>query len=144
MSVYVSEYGNLRVNSLNQEAHERTCGYWYTVTSGATAATAFRTRAELDKWLAEYGLTLGPAWKWENDRQVDCELADPGTFSTAAIIGSYRRASHRDRAVFDAIEPLLETLVMDNAELTPAKITESDGVRTVHYMNVNDRERVGR
>lgn len=146
-NTYVREYDNLRATSLTREMHERTCGYWFTVTSGATAHTAFRTRAELDTWLAERGLTLAPlgwAWETESGRHVSLPLQDAGKFSTVAITGSYRASMDRDAERFNAIAPLLETRVMDNGEWTPAKITEADGVRTVHYMNVNYRERTGR
>ena len=125
---YITEYGNLRATSLNREQHERTCGYWYTVTSGATAHTAFRTWSELHRWLTERGLTLdGPLSYYT------------GEWATATITGSYRKASHRDVTVFDALQPVRTTRVMDNGCMTPAKITEADGIRTIHYMNVNYR-----
>lgn len=144
-NTYIREYDNLRATSLTREAHERTCGYWFTVTSGATAHTAFRTRAELDTWLAERGLTLAPlGWAWENGKHVPTPLRDAGEFSTVEIIGRYRVSMDRDAERFNAIVPLLETRVMDNGEWTPAKVTEADGVRTVHYMNVNYRERTRR
>jgi hypothetical protein len=128
-NAYTREHGNLRATSLTREMHEHTCGYWFTVTSGAMAHTAFRTRNELDVWLAERGLTLSNA------------LLDAGEWSTTAISGSYRTSLDRDIDRFDAIIPLLTTRVMDNGQFTPAKITEDEwyGIRTVHYMNVNYR-----
>lgn len=129
---YVTEYGNMTAASLSPEMHERTVGYWYTVTAGAVAHTAFRTRGELEWWLAERGLDLAEP------------LADPGTVSVSAIIGRYRRASHRNAEAFDAIVPVFTTQVQDHAEWVPAKVTESDEsptVRTIHYMSVNYRPR---
>ena len=60
-NAYVREFDNLHVTALNREMYERTVGYWYTVTCGATAHTAFRTREELDQWLSERGLLGFPA-----------------------------------------------------------------------------------
>ena len=38
-NAYVREFDNLHVTALNREMHERTVGYWYTVTSGAVASS---------------------------------------------------------------------------------------------------------
>lgn len=112
-------YSRLYVASLDREAHERTCGYWYTVTCGAMAHTAFSTRAGLDRWLSERGLKL------END------LLDRHT----RIIGSYRERPSADVDAFYAITALIETAVLSNAQYTLGKITEDEsGVRTVHYL----------
>lgn len=141
-NTYIQEYGNLYAASLTREAHERTCGYWYTVTNGAVAHTAFGTRAELDTWLSERGLTLGIGHLWASGRRIESRLADAGIGSHVPIVGSYRKSMDRDAARFDAIQPILVTKQMDNGELTLAKVTEdSAGVRTVHFMNVNYRER---
>lgn len=144
-NTYVREYDNLRATSLTREMHERTCGYWYTVTSGATAHTAFRTRDDLDWWLAERGLELGRGYRWVDGRHVESALADAGVASTAPIVGSYRKVSHRDREAFDAIDPVFTVEILDNAERIRAKVTEDDTpsgvIRSIHYMNVNYRER---
>lgn len=141
-NAYVQTFTRLRATSLSQEAHEGTCGYWFTITAGAIAHTAFKTRGEMDTWLAERGLRLEPlGWRFDEGRHVDCPLQDAGTTSTVAIVGGYHRVSHRDVAAFDALEPILTTRVMDNAEMTLAKVTEAEGVRSIHHMNVNYRER---
>lgn len=127
-TAYVREFDNLHATALNQEMHDRTVGYWYTVTSSAGAHTAFRLQYELHQWLSERGLTLASALP---------ETA--GEWATTAIIGRYRSVLDRDRDRFDALVPMLVTTVWDNGELVPAKITEEDGVRTVHCMNVNYR-----
>lgn len=125
------EYGSLRVASLNPEQHERTCGYWYTVTSGAMAHTAFATREGLDQWLRERNLSL------RND------LPARGEWGVSAIVGTYRRRSTMDVDEFEAIEPIIATPVMSNGAYTLGLITEdSDGVRTVHYLNPNVRSRL--
>jgi hypothetical protein len=128
-NTYIREYGNLYVASLTREMHERTCGYWYTVTNGATAHTAFRTRAELDDWLAERGLSLATSLP-----------RDAGVYGSTAVVGSYRTSMDRDVARFDAIAPILVTQVLDNGKRTLAKVTEDERrVRTVHFVNVNYR-----
>ena len=82
---YVRHHGSLRVACLNAEAREQTIGYWYTVTSGATALTAFRTRDELLEWADVCGLTFAEEIPAEN-----------GERTTAVVVnGEYRRASHR-------------------------------------------------
>ena len=67
---------DLRATALTLGQHGRTCGYWYTVTSGATAHTAFAARAGLDRWLRERNLTLAG------------QLQAQGEWASAAIIGT--------------------------------------------------------
>lgn len=43
---------------LNQEQHDRTCGYWFTVYKHSTNHTAFRLRSELEEWLKKERLEL--------------------------------------------------------------------------------------
>lgn len=127
-NAYVREFDNLHATALNREMHERTVGYWYTVTSGATAHTAFRTRDELDQWLSERGLALASPLPKTG-----------GEWATTEVIGRYRSVMDRDPERFESLSPILVTTVWDNGELVPAKITEDDGVRTVHFVNVNYR-----
>jgi hypothetical protein len=75
-------FENLRATSLNPEQHERTCGYWYTVTNGAMAHTAFATRAGLNRWLQERGLSL------------KTDLPAQGEWGTTAIVGTYRKRAY--------------------------------------------------
>lgn len=127
-NAYIREFDNLHATALNREMHERTAGYWYTVTCGATAHTAFRTQDELHQWLTERGLALAAVLP-----------ATVGEWATTAVLGSYRSNMDRDRDRFNALVPTLETTVWDNGERVPAKITEEGGIRTVHYLNVNYR-----
>jgi hypothetical protein len=138
--MYRQSFDKLFVTSLTQEQHERTCGYWFTVTNGSVAHTAFATRAELDRWMAERGLAL------EN------ELADAGTWSTTRILYGYHAISHgeflsddpRDGmgpGEFYSLRPVLLTMAQSNARYTLAQVTESAGVRTVHTLNPNVRDR---
>ncbi len=134
-------YNQLQATTLTPEEHERTCGYWFTVTNGATAHTAFETRAGLDRWLSERGLSL------EN------ELPDAGTFGTTRVLGEYYTESHgeflsddyRDgmgEGDFYSLRPVTVTQTLSNGRYTLALITEEDGVRTVHTLNPNVRTRV--
>ena len=138
---YTQTYDKLYATSLTPEFHEQTCGYWFTVTNGATAHTAFANRAGLDRWLRERGLSL------EN------ELPDAGTFGTSRIIGGYRTASHGEivsddpsfsmsEGDFSTIQPIAVTAAMSNGEYTLALITEEDGMRTIHTLNPNVKTRV--
>ncbi len=128
-NAHIREFDNLHATALNREMHERTAGYWYTVTCGATAHTAFRTRQELDQWLSERGLVLAQP------------LPTSGEWATTPVIGRYRSVSDRDPERFESLEPVLLTTTLDNGESVPAKITEEDGVRAVHVVNVNYRHR---
>ena len=138
---YSQVYDSLYATSLTPEWHEKTCGYWFTVTNGAMAHTAFETRAGLDRWLSERGLTL------END------LPEAGTFGTTRITGEYRTKSHgefigddyRDgmgEGDFYSLVPVAATAAMCNGDYTLALITEDDGVRTIHTLNPNVKTRV--
>lgn len=128
----ISEYADLWATSLNRDQHERTCGYWYTVINGATAHTAFATRAGLDRWLSERGLTL------------ERELPERGEWGSSRVAGTYRERSYlHDAGEFDELRPIVSTAVMSNGDYTLALITEDDaGTRTVHYLNPNVRTRL--
>jgi hypothetical protein len=120
-------YRDLRVCRLDREAHLRTCGYWYLVYSNSTNHTAFETRQGLDRWARERGLILA------------------GTLdevpSYCAITGEYRTEAHMEA---DALEGLAGELsrTLSNGDYVDAVITaDADGVRTVHTLNPNVRER---
>jgi hypothetical protein len=135
-------YNRLFAASLTAEQHERTCGYWFTVTSGyATAHTAFATRAGLDRWLAERGLTLAS------------DLPEAGTSGFTPVEGEYRTASHGEflsddpadamgPGDFYSLRPVLVTAELSNGDYTLALITEEDGVRVVNTLNPNVRSRL--
>jgi hypothetical protein len=135
-------YDTLYATSLTPEFHERTCGYWFTVTSyGGTAHTAFATRAGLDRWLNERGLAL------EN------ELPAAGTAGFTRITGEYRTESHGEHLSDDYRDgmgegdwppdsPVAATAAMSNGRYTLALITEENGVRTVHTLNPNVKTRI--
>lgn len=138
---YRRSYSNLCAASLTAGQHERTCGYWFTVTSGALAHTAFATRAGLDHWLAERALALEKA------------LPEAGTHGFTRIIGEYRTASWGEfldddprlgmgPGAFYSLHPIAATAEMDNANYTLALITEEDGVRVINFLNCNVRSRV--
>jgi hypothetical protein len=139
---YTQAHGNLYAASLTPQQHAGTCGYWFTVTSGATAHTAFSTRAGLDRWMAERGLSL------------EGELPEAGTSGFTRITGEYRSASHGEFASDDpcegmreseswrALRPMAASATLSNGRYTLALITEEDGVRTVHTLNPNVKTRV--
>ena len=142
--MHTTTYDRLYATSLTPEFHEKTCGYWFTVTAGAMSHTAFATRAGLDHWLNDRGLSL------END------LPDSGQFGTTRIIGKYLTTSHGEfspteddpyRMVEDddwnSLRPIMATAAMSNGRYTLALITEDDdGVRTVHTLNPNIKTRI--
>lgn len=121
----------LHVAALDPVVHERTCGYWYAVTSRAMAHTAFTTRAGLDRWLRERNLKLRDY------------LPERGEFGHSAIDGAYYEHPHLDVDEFEAILPVLLTPVMSNGDYTLGLVSEDmDGIRTVHYLNPNVKTRL--
>ena len=139
--IYQRTYSSLYAATLTPEQHERTCDYWFTVTNGATAHTAFATHDGLDRWLAERGLSL------------EKPLPPVGEAGWSPIRGEYRTAMHgeflsgdyRDGmgpGEFYGLRPTAATADLSNGDWTLALITEEDGVRTVHTLNPNVRGRV--
>ncbi len=124
----IRTHKSLDVCHLDVDSHRRTCGYWFTVTSGCTAHTAFATRRGLNLWLAERGLTLASP--------IDMQP------SHAFIIGEYRTRSYlHDAADFYGLKGL-ETRTLSNGDYVRAIITtDDDGIRTVHTLNPNIRDR---
>lgn len=114
---------------LSPEHRAMTCGYYYTVTKAHGGAhTAFVTRAGLDRWLSERGLSLaGPL-----DAEGLC----------CAVLGTYRTEMHlSDADQFPDLKGVL-TRAMSNGDWVEGVITtDSDGVRTVHTLNPNVRGR---
>lgn len=126
----ITESSDLRAHALTPEQHEQTCGYWYTVTNGALAHTAFATRDGLDRWLRERNLKLFAGF-------------GTGEWSTVRIHGTYRQQYHMSTDEFDAIRPVVATAAMSNGDYTLALIDEDAlGIRTVHTLNPNVKSRL--
>lgn len=118
---------------LTSEQHQRTCNYWYTITERAAPHTAFTSEAGLQNWLTERGIALTQP------------LTKPGEWSSQPLAGSYVTKSHytpEDVAYFNQLDALITTRTPSNGNYTLAKITETDGIRTVHTLNPNAKERV--
>lgn len=121
-------YKKLHVCRLSREGRARTCGYWYVVTEGTMAHTAFRTRKSLEQWLTRFGLKL----------TRELTAGDGGCY----IEGTYSRAyEDANRTALDARKGLRIRLV-DNGEYTTGVIQEDEtGHRTVYLLGPNtDRE----
>ena len=129
----IETHSNLWIASLDLAHHLRTCGYWFTVTKGAAAHTAFKTREGLILWLHERGLKL-------------CDplpaIRVPGSLH---IKGQYRTECHftvNEVTAWYALRPVIESRTLSNGDYVEAKITEdADGIRTVHTLNPNIRSR---
>lgn len=121
-------FKNLQVCSLSPEQHQRTCGYWYTVTDGSMAHTAFATERGLLRWLEERGLDLTEP------------LPERGTFSWQKIKGSYKQVSTMDCNAFEQLEGK-HIKVLDNAQYTLGIVTEEDGMKVVNHLNCNVKTR---
>lgn len=121
---------NLWLCSLTAEQKARTCGYWYTVTTGATPHTAFRTRQALDKWLSDRGLRLS------------AELPPIGTHAVQRLEGEYFQIMHGSYDEFYSLPAIGEIRLLSNGQYTLGRITEQDdGIRAVHTLNPNCKHR---
>lgn len=128
----------LSVARITQSRHLQTCGYWLLVQEDGRSHTAFATLAGLLQWAQERGLTI-PIMLPREGRHDD--LSDD-RHAWTPIIGAYREQMHMDESEFDAIKPMLETRTLSNGDYVVAKITlDSDGIRTVHTLNPNVRNR---
>jgi hypothetical protein len=122
-------HDGLHACALTAEMHARTCGYWYTVESRATAHTAFATRAGLLQWAGERGL------------RIIGDIPEPGAHAVLQIEGAYRTAKHMSAARFYGLDGDTSR-AMSNGEYTLAIITtDADGLRTVHTLNPNVKGR---
>jgi len=126
-------FQKLTLCCLSPEQNQRTCNYWYTVTTNvSTPHTAFNTEAGLRRWLDDRGLSL------------KSELPERGTWAVFSIEGAYYKNSLMDKAGFDTIvkSDARKIKVLDNAEFTLGALTKSaDGLVTVNYLNCNVRDR---
>jgi hypothetical protein len=99
--------------------------------SGSFSHTAFYTRGALMQWLDERGLKLP-------------EPLPPkrGVYKSMRIEGAYRVASYLNVEAFLKIKPVLKIAHMDNGRYTLGKVTEENGMRTVHHLNCNIKQRI--
>lgn len=129
---YARTYSGMWLCSLTAEQRERTCSYWYTVTTyGATPHTAFRTKAALLRWLDLTGLS------------VDDNIPEHGTGGSFRIKGEYREEMLlHDAASFYSLEGV-RTRAMSNGDYVDAIVTTDpyDGLRTIHTLNPNVKNR---
>lgn len=122
-------YSKLDLCVLTSEQHERTCNYWYVVTTGSTSLTAFHSLHGLLTWLTERNLKLTKP------------LTAPGIYSYQKIEGSYTDEAHMSTDKFLALNPVLESRTLSNGDYVLARITEENEHRTVHTLNPNVRDR---
>jgi len=120
---------NLTVTQLDEEAHKKTCGYWYLVTCGSSSHTAFRTLASLRRWLSERNLFL------------EDELTGTKEIQSVWINGKYRQKSHMSETAFAEVVGN-ESRTMSNGDYVVAKLeVGDDGIVTVHTLNPNVKTR---
>ena len=133
---YTSVIGDLSCTALNAEQAARTCGrYRYLVQVGCTPHTAFATRQELERWLSERGLQC------DIPTAVEPEHYGQGRCNHAPIIGRYARVTMWDKTEFYALPVVVRTRTLCNGDWVEAHITEADGMRVVHTLNPNIRDR---
>lgn len=128
-------YDNLMVTALNAEQHAQTCGYWYTVTNGAQAHTAFATRQGLERWLSERGLSC------EIPTAVKVCDYGKGLRNSARINGKYSRRLISSLDDFYALPAIVETKNVDNGDYTDSRIVQEDGYRVEYIVNCNTKGR---
>jgi|GEM_PF-3829338 len=128
--MFATHFTRLSLTCLSPREHQRTSGgEWFTVRHSVWPHTAFRTAEQVHEWLSERGLSLAGSIPGER-----------GTFRTIGIVGEYFTAIHRDVDAFQALETMHMIAVKSNGEYTLGMVTEDEtGVRTVHYMNPDDR-----
>ena len=124
--MHTTNYSQLFLCTLDEDANSKCCNYWYTVTTAAMSYTAFNKRKSLLNWLEHRGLTLGG------------ELPPHKTRGGVGIIGRFKECSHLNYEEFCAISPDRSIRTMDNGDWTEGKVTiDKDGIYTVHHMNCN-------
>ena len=122
-----TKYDNLGITSLTPEQKSRTCGYWYTVTNGGTAHTAFQTKDAALSWLRSLNLTINE------------ELAKEGQFQHQKITGSYIKALiMTDADGWDAL-PGIPTVALENGQYRPAKLDGVGEIRVLYTCNANNK-----
>ena len=124
--IHTSTYKNLFLCTLDQEFHEKTCGYWYLVYSDwAQSHTAFAKREHLLTWLENLDLAL------------TADLPEHTQHSSQRLTGSYRTSMHMSYDAFYSLEGQ-HVRVVSNARYTLGIIThDSDGLRTLHALSPN-------
>ncbi len=130
---YVQTYSKLWLCSLNAQQRDRTCGYWYTITSqGGTPHTAFRTRDNLLRWLDLVGL------------KPTADIPQHGEWSSIRLDGTYRTEAHlHDADKFTELEGT-HSRTLSNGDYVQSIVTTDpyDGFRTVHTLNPNVKGRL--
>jgi hypothetical protein len=121
-------YANMRVTRLGEESHNRTCGYWYTVTCGAMAFTAFRSRRALDMWMRRCNLQF---------EGLESNLDNAG--DSVKIQNGFTHVCHWRSTTMPAGEPVP---VMSNGEYVQGVRAVEDGYVTIHFPNPNCPDKI--
>lgn len=127
---YVQTHSNFWLCSLTEDQHSRTCGYWWTLTKGGIAHTAFRTEYALREFFNRIRVTLP-------------ELVQRGEWASWSVPGEYRTCMHIEltREQFEQI-PGSRFRAMSNGQYTEGIAeTGGDGIVTIHTMNPNCKDR---
>lgn len=126
----IEKHNSLTLVTLDPEGHAKTCNYWFLVLSGSMSHTAFEKPEQLTRYLKERGLEL------------TAPLPDTGTYSYQKLAGAYREQCHMSYDEFYALKGE-RIRQLSNADYTLGIVTtDADGVKTVHYLNPNCRDRV--
>ena len=126
---YVRDFDGFAIYALDDDQHEQTCGYWYTVTHRSQAHTAFKTRAGLLRWLADRNLVPDGDVPAEKSRQM------------VYVPGGYSECCHMSARTLPPDWAGPESRQMDNARYTLSRLVTDGGRVTVHYANCNDHAR---
>lgn len=128
--MYIKTHEKLLLNCLNQEQHERTCGYWYTITAdGSTPYTAFRTREALEFFLNLHGLKL--------KEPIPDEI---GTWAWTPIEGKTREIMHGN--VSEMPGKGTRVLHMSNGDYTVGIAEEDKEGVIIHFLGPNSTRAV--
>lgn len=120
----ISTHNSLGLSCLTAEQRAKTCSYWYTLTSGSTAYTAFRTREALEFFLEIHQLKLR-----------DPLPAKLGEHAYIPVEGETRTIMHREME--DMPTEGRRILHMSNGDHTLGLVTEDEKGPVVHYLNPN-------
>ena len=121
------KHNNMWICSLDADQKSRTCGYWYTVTCGSMAHTAFETRDAALAWMHALGLS------------IDGELPQEGTHGSFRINGEYRRECVMCSEEAWVSLPGIPIAVLENGSYRPGKLHEENGVRVLFSCNANNK-----
>lgn len=120
-------YNDMVCYHYDEQRAKQTAGpYQYVIQNKGMSYVAFCNLSSMMMWMEERGLSL--------DKMIDVN-------SWVNVQGKHREVAHMETVANFNLRGGRRSMIMSNGDWTECVINDDDGIRTIHYLNVNVRDR---